>query len=82
MSSCPTVSMQAGQALSVNQRITSCDGRFYLVLQTDENLVLYNNTTPWWASNTEGRSPGQAVMKTDVNRDGSFKCLRIDESDR
>lgn len=65
--SCPIVFLEPGKSLLVNQRITSCDGRFYLLLQTDGNLVLYLHTTPLWATNTQGTSPGEAIMQTDGN---------------
>lgn len=64
---CPTTFLEPGSALFSNQRKTSCDGRFYLLLQTDGNLVLYEGTTPLWAAGTQGTSPGQAIMQTDGN---------------
>jgi hypothetical protein len=64
---CPTTFLEPGSALFSNQRKTSCDGRFYLLLQTDGNLVLYEGTTPLWATGTQGTSPGQAIMQTDGN---------------
>ncbi len=47
--------------LAANQYVISGDGRFKLIYQTDGNLVLYmNGSTPLWASNTGGTSPGRA----------------------
>jgi hypothetical protein len=59
--------MFGGQGLYPNQSISSCDGRFDLVLQSDGNLVLYQGTTPLWASNTVGRNSAEAIMQDDGN---------------
>lgn len=70
---CPDISqeapsIQSGQAISVNQRVASCDGDHYLLLQPDGNLVLYTSSnSPLWASGTQGESSSQAVMQNDGN---------------
>lgn len=65
---CYSDTMTAGQALYLNQRLTSADGRFALVYQGDGNLVLYDaNWSDIWSSNTYGATYGQAVMQDDGN---------------
>ncbi|MEY9894860.1 hypothetical protein ABIA31_008548 [Catenulispora sp. MAP5-51] len=70
--------MAANQQITVNQSTLSCDGRFKLVLQGDGNLVLYQGSTPLWASNTVGQASANAIMQGDGNfvvYDGSGKPL-------
>ncbi len=55
------------EALGPGESRTSVDGRFTLVYQGDGNLVLYFGTSPLWASNTWGTTPGQAIMQGDGN---------------
>jgi hypothetical protein len=64
--------MTAGRVLTMGQWITSCDGRFVLIMQTDGNLVLYQTGVgALWATHTS--LPGNqganhiAVMQTDGN---------------
>jgi hypothetical protein len=45
----------------------SCDGRFVLNMQSDGNLVLYQGTTPLFATNTVGKRTAFAVMQGDGN---------------
>ena len=45
----------------------SADGRFQLTYQSDGNLVLSQQGTQLWASNTGGTSPGKTIMQTDGN---------------
>lgn len=47
--------------------LTSCDGRFDLVMQGDGNLVLYYAGTALWSSNTYGTGARWAIMQTDGN---------------
>lgn len=54
-----------GQGLMANQSISSTDGRFTLLMQTDGNLVEYANGVAMWSSNTNNGS--QAVMQSDGN---------------
>ncbi|MEY9855520.1 hypothetical protein ABH935_001124 [Catenulispora sp. GAS73] len=60
-------SLTANQQLTVNQSTLSCDGRFTLILQGDGNLVLYQGSTPLWASNTVGKASARAIMQGDGN---------------
>jgi hypothetical protein len=57
------------QGLEVGASITSADGRFRFVLQSDGNLVLYGpGNVPLWASNTNGHfDVWDAVMQDDGN---------------
>ena len=48
--------------------LTSCDGRFSLVMQGDGNLVLYQNGgSALWSTSTHGNSGAWAAMQTDGN---------------
>jgi cell division septation protein DedD len=48
--------------------VWSNNGQYWLVYQTDGNLVLYNvNRTPLWSSGTAGTSPGHVNMQNDGN---------------
>lgn len=76
---CDTSVLWADQALYANQSVSSCNGRFSLVMQGDGNVVLYENTgAVLWHSQTHGL-PGQAlVMQGDGNfvlYDGAGKAL-------
>ena len=61
--------LHAGQSLSSNQSLSSSDGRFQLILQTDGNLVLYRNHdhVALWSSKTNGQDTHQAIMQGDGN---------------
>ena len=59
--------LQPGQLLRSGDGLGSSGGDYYLLYQTDGNLVLYDgNWAPMWASNTSG-DPGIAVMQGDGN---------------
>jgi hypothetical protein len=55
------------QWLNPDQSIYSADGRTRLIYQLDGNLVLYQDGSPVWASNTVGTSLGNAKMQLDGN---------------
>ena len=61
--------MQPGEVLNPGQSITSGNGRYTFVYQTDGNLVLYraSDWAPLWASNTAGQPAGVCIMQTDGN---------------
>ncbi len=59
--------MQPGEVLAAGASITSADGRFTFVYQTDGNLVLYGPAGAMWASDTEGTPVGTCVMQGDGN---------------
>ena len=57
-----------GAGLSAGQSITSPNGDYSLVMQSDGNLVEYNAAnSPVWASSTAGNSGAGAVMQSDGN---------------
>lgn len=61
--------LRSGVSLLPDQPLTSANGRYRLLYQTDGNLVLYDDaggTTPWTAG-TAGTGAGQAVMQGDGN---------------
>ena len=60
-------SLGVNVSLGVNQSLLSCDGRFNLILGGDGNLVLYEGSTPLWASNTAGQASAKAIMQGDGN---------------
>jgi hypothetical protein len=60
--------MRAGQVLHVGQVEWSCDGRFFLVMQGDGNLVLYwNGHGALWSSVTANTSGQLAAFQDDGN---------------
>lgn len=60
--------MQPGQVLNPGQSITSTNGRYIFVYQSDGNLVLYRNgALPLWASATDGSPVGVCIMQDDGN---------------
>jgi tyrosinase len=59
--------MQPGEVLNPGQAITSPNGRYTFVYQTDGNLVLYGPAGALWATNTDGKPVGAAIMQGDGN---------------
>jgi hypothetical protein len=60
--------LRAGQVLNVNESRRSCDGRFYLIMQGDGNLVLYyEGFGALWSTSTTGTPANRAVMQADGN---------------
>ena len=57
--------------LSPNDDVVSNNGRFQLILQSDGNLVLYDNNggghKPIWSSGTQGQAVNNCVMQSDGN---------------
>lgn len=62
-----TAKLGAGDRLVRDGRLSSADGAAILTYQGDGNLVVYLRGAPIWASHTEGRRPGAAVMQGDGN---------------
>jgi hypothetical protein len=56
-----------GEGLVAGQSETSCDGRFSLAMQTDGNLVLYEEGHALWATGTNGKLGYFMVMQGDGN---------------
>ena len=65
----PRDRLLSGARLLPGQSITSANGRFRLLFQTDGNLVLYDDVerSAPWSSNTAGISAGHVIMQTDGN---------------
>ena len=61
--------MTAGQMLYAGQSIQSANGRFQFIMQTDGNLVLYEQPggVPLWASGTNGKRVAVCAMQGDGN---------------
>jgi hypothetical protein len=60
--------LKDGQRLNAGEKISSLDGNFYLIMQADNNLVLYDkNNKPYWATNTVGSNATFATMQSDGN---------------
>jgi len=49
------------------QRLRTAAGNYYLVLQTDGNLVLYSSTRALWATGTDGKQTAFLAMQGDGN---------------
>ena len=58
-----------GEELRTGEQLVSQNGIYNLILQKDQNLVLYKDRgrTPLWASNTVNRGGVRAVMQADGN---------------
>jgi hypothetical protein len=56
------------QTLTAGQSVNSCDGRFTLTMQADQNLVLYwNGHGALWASGTWNKGATRTSMQADGN---------------
>ncbi|AGA28044.1 S8 family serine peptidase [Singulisphaera acidiphila] len=56
-----------GKQLNPNQLISSPNGRFQLLMQTDGNLVVYGPSGAVWSTNTGGHPGAVVLMQTDGN---------------
>jgi hypothetical protein len=63
----PCGELTANHELTTGQSLTSCNGDYTLDMQGDGNLVLYQNGTALWASNTSGSAADEAIMQGDGN---------------
>jgi hypothetical protein len=60
--------LEPGEQLLADQSITSADGRFTLIMQSDGNVVLYQNgVRPLWESATLGSGATRLTMQGDGN---------------
>ena len=59
--------LASGASFSVGDYLLLPDGQSTLNLQSDGNLVLYNDFSPAWASMSFSNSPNVLVMQTDGN---------------
>ncbi len=64
-----TDTLSSGARLTVGQTLVSVNRRYRLLMQSDGNLVLYDDVdrTAPWASNTGGISAGYALLQGDGN---------------
>ncbi len=61
-------SLAPGDTITVNHYLRSADGRYALLLQSDQNLVLYGpGYHLLWSSKTNGKGADRAVMQGDGN---------------
>ena len=44
--------LRAGESLGIDQKLTSSNGKYSLIMQGDGNLVLYAPSRPVWATRT------------------------------
>ncbi len=65
----PVNMLETGQQLTRGDRLTALNGRAFLTLQNDGNLVLYraDNNVALWSSHTFGKPVTRAVMQADGN---------------
>jgi nucleoid-associated protein YgaU len=59
--------MKAGDSLARGESLKSPNGRFELKMQPDGNIVLYDGTTPTWATNTQKDDAERLEMQDDGN---------------
>ena len=60
-------SIPVGDGLGPGDQVTSCDGRFVLVMQTDGNVVLYAHGEALWNSGTATKGGYLFTMQGDGN---------------
>jgi len=60
--------LRAGESLGIDQKLTSSNGKYTLIMQGDGNLVLYTESnTPVWATRTQGSGAIRASLQDDGN---------------
>ncbi|XP_029362383.1 mannose-specific lectin-like [Echeneis naucrates] len=59
-------SISTDEELRQGEYLTSLDGNYKAVFQTDGNFVIYK-WTPTWASNTYGQNPFRILLQQDNN---------------
>jgi LysM repeat protein len=60
--------LRAGESLGIDQKLTSSNGKYTLIMQGDGNLVLYaESNTPVWATRTQGKGAIRASLQDDGN---------------
>jgi nucleoid-associated protein YgaU len=60
--------LRAGESLGIDQKLTSSNGKYALIMQGDGNLVLYTESnTPVWATRTQGKGAIRASLQDDGN---------------
>jgi LysM repeat protein len=60
--------LRAGESLGIDQKLTSSNGKYTLIMQGDGNLALYTESnTPVWATKTQGKGAVRASLQDDGN---------------
>ncbi|MDQ3900078.1 MAG: LysM peptidoglycan-binding domain-containing protein [Actinomycetota bacterium] len=60
--------LRAGESLGIDQKLTSSNGKYSLIMQGDGNLVLYTESnTPVWSTRTQGSGAVRASLQDDGN---------------
>lgn len=59
--------LATGQVLTAPSSVASSNSRYYLMMQSDGNLVVYGPTGARWSSGTDGHPGAYATMQTDGN---------------
>jgi hypothetical protein len=60
--------LRAGESLGIDQKLTSSNGKYTLIMQGDGNLVLYaESNTPVWATRTQDSGAVRASLQDDGN---------------
>jgi nucleoid-associated protein YgaU len=60
--------LRAGESLGIDQKLTSSNGKYTLIMQGDGNLVLYaESNTSVWATRTQGSGAVRASLQDDGN---------------
>lgn len=60
--------LRAGESLGIDQKLTSSNGKYTLIMQADGNLVLYaESNTPVWATSTQDSGAVRASLQDDGN---------------
>lgn len=60
--------LRAGESLGIDQKLTSRNGKYTLIMQGDGNLVLYTESNaPVWATRTQGKGAVRASLQDDGN---------------
>lgn len=63
----PADQLTRGQTLAAGAQLTSPNGRYRAVMQTDGNLVVYASTRALWHSRTAGNPGARLVLQGDGN---------------
>ncbi|MFY7829843.1 MAG: hypothetical protein ACOVQ4_22095 [Flectobacillus sp.] len=66
------ITVKNGESLRVNDKRTSTNGKYYVTLQSDGNVVLYKGEKALWATGTSS----QDVYGIFVQRDGNLVAYR------
>ncbi|GAB3849585.1 cellulase family glycosylhydrolase [Dactylosporangium cerinum] len=68
----PSSRLNAGAQLTGGQSLTSPNGRFRLTMQSDGNLVIYDNNAAIWATGTWNLPADRKPTRVDMQSDGNL----------